>query len=211
MNIKEENMSELIDAKGLACPEPVILTKKALDACDDVTVLVDNETALENVKRLASSSGCAVEVTKEEGGVFRMHLKKKEDARTGGGASPECLRSETAPHAAGPTVFVFVSNVMGHGNDELGTLLMKAFIHTAVDLEHRPDVMIFYNTGVKLTASDSDVIDDLKALEGKGVKLLICGTCVNYFNLTGMIGTGTISNMYDIAGTLSIAGRIVKP
>ena len=76
-------MSELVDAKGLACPQPVILTKKALDVCDDVTVLVDNTTALENVKRLASSSGCAVEATEESDGIFRIHIKKPEGTGSG--------------------------------------------------------------------------------------------------------------------------------
>jgi selenium metabolism protein YedF len=204
-------MSELIDAKGLACPEPVIRTKKALDACDNVTVLVDNDTALENVKRLASSSGCAVEVKEEPGGIFRMHLQKQQSRGEVSETSSECLRTASAAQPAGPSVFVIASNVMGQGSDELGAILMKAFIHTAVDLDNRPDVIVFYNTGVKLTASDSDVIDDLKALEAKGVKLLICGTCVNFFDLTGKTGAGIVSNMYDIAGTLSTAGRIVKP
>jgi selenium metabolism protein YedF len=198
-------MSELVDAKGLACPEPVVLTKKALDSCDEVTVLVDNTTALENVKRLASVSGCAVEVTDDSDGVFRIHIKKPE------GPSPECATSPAPQSAQGPTVFVIPSNVMGYGNDELGALLMKAFIHTTIDLEHRPDIMILYNTGVKLTASDSGVVDDLKALEEKGVRILVCGTCVNFFELSGKIGAGTLSNMYDIASALSTAGRIVKP
>jgi selenium metabolism protein YedF len=204
-------MAELVNAKGLACPEPVILTKKALDSHDDVIVIVDNETARENVKRLAASSGCMVDITEEAGGIFRIHIKKQ-DKKTGGDAPSTCMCSEDVPMSAqGPTVFVIASSIMGHGNEELGTVLMRAFIHTAVDLDHKPDIMVFYNTGVQLTASDSDVIDDLKALQEKGVKLLICGTCVNFFNLGGRIGTGTISNMYDIAGALSTAGRIVKP
>ena len=207
-------MSEIINAKGLACPEPVVLTKKALDLHDEVTVFVDDEIARENVKRLAASSGCMVDVNEETGGIFRIHIKKQQNRQDGGNAvSPcRCTEPEDAPMSkSGPTVFVLSSNIMGHGSDELGAVLMKAFIHTAVDLDHRPDIMIFYNTGVKLTASDSDVIDDLKALEEKGVKLLICGTCVNFFNLTGKIGVGNISNMYDIAGTLSTAGGVVKP
>ncbi len=198
-------MSELIDAKGLACPEPVVLTKKALDACDDVTVLVDNTTALENVKRLASASGCDVDATEETGGIFRIHLKRQE------GKTPECTESSAPAAAQGPTIFVIASNVMGYGNDDLGALLMKAFIHTAIDLEHRPDIVILYNTGVKLAASDSGVVDDLKALEEKGVRILVCGTCVNFFELGGKLGAGIVSNMYDIAGALSTAGRIVKP
>jgi len=205
-------MSELVDAKGLACPEPVILTKKALDAHDEVTVLVDNATALENVKRLASISGCAVDVTEGSGGIFRIDIKKGQGSRAACDASPEWTHPLGPPHALpGPTIFVIASGVMGHGNDELGALLMKAFIHTAIDLEHRPDMMIFYNTGVKLAAHDSGVVDDLKTLEEKGVRILVCGTCVNFFDLGGKIGAGTVSNMYDIAGALSTAGRIVKP
>ncbi len=205
-------MSELINAKGLSCPEPVVLTKKALDSHDEVTVIVDNEAARENIKRLGASSGCMVDVTEEADGIFRMHLMKQQDKHAGKDTASACLCPEDMPVSAhGPTVFVFASNIMGYGNDELGAVLMKAFIHTAIDLDHRPDVMIFYNTGVKLAASDSDVIDDLKTLHEKGVKMLICGTCVNFFNLTGKIGTGIVSNMYDIAGTLTTAGRIIKP
>ena len=195
-------MSELVDAKGLACPEPVVLTKKALDSCDNVTVLVDNTTALENVKRLASSSGCGVNVTEDPAGIFRIRLKKQQSDK-----------SESAPSqtAQGSTVFVIASETMGNGNDELGALLMKAFLHTTTDLEHRPDVLILYNTGARLAAADSGAVDDLKALEEKGVRILVCGTCVNFFGLGGRLGAGTVSNMYDIAGILSTAGRIVKP
>ena len=103
--------------------------------------------------------------------------------------APEYLSCDTdAPLAtAGPTVFVISSDTMGKGSDELGAVLMKAFIHVATELETVPDVMIFYNAGVKLAAEGSDFLNDLKELEKKGVKMLVCGTCVNYFNLDGKI------------------------
>ena len=204
-------MSELVDAKGLACPEPVIRTKKALDEHDEVTVLVDSSTALENVKRLASVSGCATDVAEEPGGVFRIELRKVQGV-SACAPPPECPRPEDVPRAsAGPTIFVIASSVMGQGSDELGILLMKAFIHTALDLERLPDMMILYNAGVKLAAADSGAADDLKALEEKGVKILVCGACVNFFELGGKLRAGTVSNMYEIAGALSTAGRTVRP
>jgi len=202
-------MSKEINAKGLACPEPVIRTRKALEEHSDVTVTVDNTTAVENIKRLASSMNCSVDIKEESDGTFRLRLVKK-----GGDApqtEPEYLSCGTAGNVSGPTVVAFTSDVMGRGNDELGALLMKAFIHTATELENKPDVMIFYNTGVKLTSQDSGAIDDLKKLEETGVKILVCGTCVNFFNLKDKISAGIVSNMYDIAGTLSKAGRIVQP
>ncbi len=205
-------MSEIINAKGLACPQPVILTKKALDSHDELVVLVDNTTSLLNVKRFASSSGYAVDVTEESDGIFRIDIKKKQiDPPEYDITHGKAEQDAQTLSANGPTVFVISSNIMGYGNDELGKLLMKAFIHTAIDLERLPDIIILYNTGVKLAITEYGTVDDLKILEEKGVKILVCGTCVNFFELVDKISVGTLSNMYDIANTLSTAGRIVKP
>jgi selenium metabolism protein YedF len=204
-------MPEIIDAKGLACPQPVILTKKALESCDDLTVLVDNAAACDNVKRMAIKSGCIVDVDKDSEGVFHVCIRKQS------GSPAECnvvykeAQTGDGKHISGDTVFVITSNAMGSGDDELGAGLMKALVHTVSELDRAPDVIIFYNSGVKLAAEDSPVIDDLKMLEGKGVDIKICGTCANFFGLSDRLGAGKISNMYDIVETLSSAGRIVRP
>ncbi len=201
-------MGTIIDAKGLACPQPVVLTKKALENNDSVTVIVDNETAKENVSRLAEKSGCTISVESAGDGTFRLSLSKK-------GAAPSTVTSstlsETSTAKSGPNVFVISSDTMGKGDDELGAALMKAFIHTIFSLDYLPDTLIFYNTGVKLTEKNSDVLDDLKKLEEQGVEILVCGTCANFFNIKDNVSAGIISNMYDIAGAMSRAGRIVMP
>jgi selenium metabolism protein YedF len=202
-------MSKEINAKGLACPEPVIRTKKALQEHDDVAVTVDNTTAVENIKRLASSMNCSIDIKEESGGSYRLRLIKK--GGTVPQTEPEYLSCGTTGNVSGQTVVAFTSDVMGKGNDELGTVLIKAFVHTVTELGKLPDVMIFYNTGVRLTVEGSPVLEDLIALEKRGVKILACGTCLNYFNLKEKLGTGIVSNMYDIAGTLTTAGRIVTP
>lgn len=121
------------------------------------------------------------------------------------------IKSENNSVNAGPFVIVFSENRMGRGNNELGDVLIKAFVHTLCQQENKPDVIIFYNTGVKLAEKDSEVIDDLKQLAEAGAKLLICGTCANYFKISDRIGAGVISNMYDIAGIMCEAGRLVMP
>jgi len=199
-------MGTIIDAKGLACPQPVVLAKKALESSDSVTVIVDNETAKENVTRLAGKSGCTVSVKSGEDGTYSLTLLKNSVS-----ASPSIGLNNSNQASAGPNVFVISSNIMGRGDDELGAALMKAFIHTILSLDNQPDTLIFYNTGVKLAVKGSDVLDDLKKLEEQGVELLICGTCANFFNIKDDIAAGTISNMYDIAGAMSKAGRIVMP
>ncbi len=203
-------MSETIDARGLPCPQPVVLTKKALEQHDDIIVKVDNQTAAGNVTRAARKSGCTVDAIKGEDGTIELRIAKGGSVPSAG-ASAGCCTDTEGGTTPGPTVFVFSSNAMGSGSEELGILLMKAFIHTVTELDALPDIMIFYNTGVKLAVKDSDVIEDLKGLEAKGVQILVCGTCAKFFAIADAIGIGTISNMYDIANTLSSAGRIVRP
>lgn len=112
---------------------------------------------------------------------------------------------------SGLFVIAISENKMGRGNDELGTVLIKAFLHTVAGLAKKPDVMIFYNTGVKLTVQESDVLEDLKQLESEGVQIIVCGTCLNYFEIKDKLAVGTVSNMYDIVDTMSSAGRLLMP
>jgi selenium metabolism protein YedF len=201
---------EVVDARGRDCPQPVIMAKKAIERHDRIVVLVDNEIALENVKRLAAKAGCSADIEKKQDGTFEIHMAKttEQDAPVVDESYLSC-NSDFAQ--AGPFVIVISENKMGRGSDELGSVLIRAFLHTLCQQEVRPDTMIFYNAGVKLTVKDSEVIEDLKQLAGDGVEILVCGTCVNYFNITRDLAVGTISNMYDIAGLMSRAGRLVNP
>jgi len=193
-------MAYIVDARGLPCPQPVILTKKAIAEADEVTTIVDNETAMNNVSRLAKKAGFRVEV-KEREGDFYLHLTKEAPA-----AEEVCV----APAPAGPTVVFIPAYAIGRGPEELQEILIRAFLHTLNEVEPLPDAIIFINTGVKLTVEGSPVIEDLRALEEKGVEILICGTCLDYFGLKDKVALGTVSNMYTIAETLLKAGKVVS-
>jgi selenium metabolism protein YedF len=196
-------MAKYIDAKGLTCPQPVLLTKKALEQGDTVTVIVDNEPAVENIKRLGKSMGCTLHAKKMQDGTFQINLSRESGGNANGALDVSC--------ATGPLVIAISSDRMGRGNDDLGYVLIRSYIHTILSLEPLPHTVIFYNTGVKLTVKDSDVLDDLIELEKKGVAILICGTCLNYFNISADLSVGIISNMYDIASIMANAGRLVVP
>ncbi len=196
-------MAKIIDAKWLACPQPVLLTKKALEEENKVTVIVDNQPAFENIKRLGNNLGCALHTEKKEDGTFQINL-----SREAGGSADVAL---DVHYTAGPLVIAISSDRMGMGNDELGYVLIRSFLHTMLSIEPLPHTVIFYNTGVKLTVKDSEVLDDLKKIEDSGVYILVCGTCLNYFGITKDLSVGVISNMYDIASTMASAGRLVVP
>jgi selenium metabolism protein YedF len=197
-------MIHKIDAKGLACPQPVVLTKNSMKEFSNIEIIVDNETAAENLKRLASSSGWSYEQSLS-GDNFIINITSDKPL-TG-----DTKQKISAACAEDSSTIVFSSNKMGQGDDELGVILMKAFIHTILSLEALPSTLIFYNSGVLLAAEDSGAADDLQYLHDKGVEILICGTCVNFYNIGDKIKTGTLSNMYDILNTMNRAYRIINP
>ncbi|MGC8826021.1 MAG: sulfurtransferase-like selenium metabolism protein YedF [Anaerolineae bacterium] len=197
-----------VDARGLACPQPVILTRKAMqEGAERITVIVDSETAVVNVTRMAQKAGWQVAQERRDDAV-QLHLTAPAAAAA---EQPQEAPASAAPAPAGPTVLLVKSNRMGHGEDELGEILIRGFFHTLTEMEDVPEVFIFLNSGVKLTTEGSPVLDDLRALEERGVEIYSCGTCLNYFGLTGALKVGAVSNMYSIVETLLSAGKVISP
>jgi selenium metabolism protein YedF len=196
-------MPETIDARGLACPQPVILTRKALQEHAAVTTIVDNETARHNVSRMAEKSGAIVQADEREDGVY-LHITKE-------GVQPSDLATPpTVLPESGPLVVIVSSETMGRGEEELGSILMRTFFHTLGEVAPMPDMIIFVNSGVKLVVENSPVLEDLQALTGQGVHILACGTCLGYYELMEKVAVGEVSNMYTIAETLLGAGKVVS-
>lgn len=181
-----------IDARGLECPKPVILTKKELDSIEEgkVKTTVDNEVARENLIKLAKSQNADFEVEELEGGLFAVTIEKK--------TSVETQKQKKLVEVDENYVIAIQSEHMGRGDEKLGKILMKSFIYTVKETKPYPKSILFFNSGVKLTVEDSEVLDDLKALENEGVEIISCGTCLDYFNLKDKLGVGSISNMYTI-------------
>lgn len=197
-----------VNAMGDNCPIPVIKTKKAMAALtgpETIEVLVDNEIAVQNVTKMASSSGGKVTSEKLEDAEYKVTIEM-EGAPAADGAEAVC-----APDARDNTVVVVSSDRMGSGNDELGKVLIKGFIFAVTQLDTLPKTMLFYNGGATLTTEGSDSLEDLKSLEAQGVEIMTCGTCLDYYGLKDKLAVGTVTNMYSIVETMAKAGRIVRP
>jgi len=191
-------LAEKVDARGLECPQPVILTKKALEAgALELQVLVDNKVACDNISRLGKKMGCIVK-TRTEGEDFVVGLTKSEES--------EGPREKRAKHSS----LIFInSDVIGKGSDELGEALLKAFLNTLAESDNKPGKLVFMNSGVRMVVQDSGALDSLKNLENQGVEVLACGTCLDYFNLKDQIAAGRISNMYDILDSMLTADQVI--
>ena len=196
-------MSKLVDARGLACPQPVILTRKAMAESADVTIVVTSETSRQNVRRMAERAGWQVTV-EADGADYYLHIRRGNAVVDEGEAA-----AVSPPPAGGPLVLVVSGDKMGRGDQELGEVLVRGFFHTLGEIESRPDTIIFFNAGVWLAAEGSPVLDDLCSLEAAGVSLLACGTCLDYFELKDRLAVGRVSNMYEIAETMLSAGKVV--
>ena len=191
-----------IDAKGKACPQPVILAKRELDGgCSDLTVLVDNRAAVENLTRLGGSMGMQITSGDAEGGFF-VHFAGVPVP----GVSPVIA---CAPSGNGYAVFIG-KDVVGAGDPTLGFNLMKMAIYTLAQSDDVPAYVLFMNDGVKLPAGEEpQVIENIQTLLDKGAKVLVCGTCLNYYGIMERLKIGTVSNMYDILGAMQRADKVI--
>ena len=190
-----------IDCRGMACPQPVVTAKKALDESEskEFILIVDNLAARDNVERFAQGQGAMVDV-EEKGNDFYLRIQKRS----------ACDLAESA-HKGEEVVVYINSNLLGLGEEALGTILMRSFLKTLLDLKPMPSKVIFINSGVRLTTEGSEVLDSLRAMSEKGAEILSCGTCLDFYGLKEKLKVGVISNMYDIAQSLLEADRLVRP
>ena len=196
-----------VNAMGDNCPIPVIKTKKAMQALtgpETIEVLVDNEIAVQNVTKLAKEQGGEVSSEKLGEKEYKVTIKMQ-------GVPAVDAEVVCTPDQKGDLIVVVSSDRMGTGNDELGKVLIKGFIYAVTQLDTLPKKMLFYNGGAKLTCDGSESLEDLKELKSRGVKILTCGTCLNYYELSDKLAVGEVTNMYDIAEKMAGASLIVSP
>ena len=188
-----------VNAIGEVCPKPVIMTKKALKEIESgvVEVSVDNQTSKENVEKMAKEMGHTFE-TREEGNVFVITITKS------GEKQENSSKEENIVISIG-------SDKMGEGEDELGKILIKGFIYALTEAETLPKTVLLYNKGVLLASTFEDTVKDLKVLEERGVEILSCGTCANFYHVQDQIKVGTLTNMYTILERQMKAAKVIKP
>ena len=216
-----------VNAMGDICPIPVVKTKKALNELDgpgEIEVLVDNETAVKNVTKMAKSSGASAEseqlgerqyrvlITVGEAAAAQMKASQSESEDRGQDAAAQPAGNGAAGcRTCVGTVVAVGSDRMGEGSEELGCILIKSFIFALTQLDDLPDKILFYNGGAKLTVEGSESLEDLKVLEEQGVEIMTCGTCLDYYGIKDRLAIGGVTNMYSIVETLQNAMSVIRP
>ncbi len=194
-----------IDVRGQACPAPVLETRAAVtqEGLTEVTVLVDNEAARQNVGRYLASAGFAVDLG-TRGEDFMVTGFRE------GAAGPQEQTVRTDPEPSGVKIMVMCgTDRLGHGDDDLGRKLMISYIKTLAEM--RPDLwrLVFLNSGVKLAVSGSEVLEILQEYEKEGLHILVCGTCLTHFDLLEEKAVGETTNMLDIVTAMHLADKVI--
>lgn len=202
-----------VDARGLACPQPVLETKRVLDEGQErhFMVLVDDPTSKENVTRFARNQGCQVSVEEMAQDQFEITVSclsfEPTPERT------EELLPCPLPQTAGQerNVVYIGKDRMGTGDDELGTKLIRGFLRTWIDVDPKPWRLILINSGVRLTTVDNEAVEAISMLQDKGVEILSCGTCLEHFDLLDELKVGKATNMFEVIESLNSATKVISP
>jgi selenium metabolism protein YedF len=198
-----------VDGKGLLCPQPLILTRKALKTClpgETLRIECDNQTAFQNIMTYLKDQSLVPTGT-EAGGIFQIEVINQKQ-----GKGEEAGMFGLNPGICSSAYIVVISSDrMGEGDPQLGAILMKGFLNALHEQPVLPTHLIFYNAGVKLTTGDSGVIASLRELDADGVEIFVCGTCLDFYELKQQLGVGKISNMYTLTEIMAKTGHIVKP
>ena len=201
-----------IDVRGKACPQPVIETRRALEDAHVMTlrVVLDSEASAENVARTARNLGCDVSLEDLGTGEIHIVINRGAGGVSGTQDAGDMGARDLCGGSSNVTVFV-ASDVLGRGDDDLGRALMIAFIKTIKDVVPRPRALIFINSGAKLTVEGSNLIGTIRELEDSGVKVLVCGTCLDYYGVIDKLKVGSVSNMVEILSTMVTSDRVIRP
>ena len=228
-------MSLFLDCSGLACPQPVITTKRAVESEGPrrLQILVDNQAALENVSRFLSSNGYAPMSISQEGKWLITADRVVKDKDGAGpavktsqpkGEASQALSQKVMDERSGDTfgddidetktLVLMLSPTMGPstgtGDDDLGSRLMKNFLATLPEMGDALWRIVMLNGAVTLATQDSHVITELQALEASGVDILVCGTCLEYFDIMAQKAVGQTTNMLDVVTSLQLADKVIR-
>ncbi|MCC6347475.1 MAG: sulfurtransferase-like selenium metabolism protein YedF [Nitrospirales bacterium] len=196
-----------VDARGLGCPRPVIMTEDALSRIEEgtVTVLVDNEASVKNVTRFAARKGLYSEVSRVNGH-WEVRIVKGYPCEappaetTQGRESPESFTKEAAgasKETEKDVLLIIGSDILGK-DEELGKVLMKGFFETMRATKETPHTIFLLNAAVKLATTDEAMVPILRDLADTGVEVFSCGTCLQHYGLEKELKVGYRGTSYHI-------------
>ena len=202
----------VLDCRGLPCPEPVIRCRDWLATVNGAVleVLVDNPAAVENVSVFLSGRGWTVDSRREGDAVWRLSAVRDEAAASSSAPSFAPAACSSRGSVSGKVLVFIPTETLGRGDEDLGARLMVNFLGSLSELGSDLWRIVLVNGGVKLSAG-GPALEKLQTLEAAGVSILVCGTCLDHYGLLERKQVGSTTNMLDIVTSLHVADKVIRP
>lgn len=182
------------DARGIECPMPVIMAKRVIKEGEkDFKVFVNEDIAVDNLKKLAGQTGFKIVVKELEGEDVELTFSKSDDVKS---------EKTNESSLSSSYVVVFDSDKIGDGDEDFSKSLLESFLVSLTEEDVLPDYVICYNKGVYLTTQRENTVEDFKKLEENGVEIISCGLCLDHYGVKEELKVGRISNMYEICSLM---------
>ncbi|MBT8763154.1 sulfurtransferase-like selenium metabolism protein YedF [Desulfohalobiaceae bacterium Ax17] len=205
-------MSEkILHCQGLPCPQPVLKCKQALEEekPEKLIVYVDNEPAKENVTRFLNMQNYKLLATEKKGNDWLIVATCTPQEQKTDDLSEQKSKPEPKTSQGELKTLIFITkDKIGMGDDQLGHKLMVNFLATLPEMDKLWRI-ILVNSGVKLATDNSPVLESLQQLEQAGVSILVCGTCLDFFQLLDQKRVGQTTNMLDVVTSLQLADKVI--
>ncbi len=109
----------------------------------------------------------------------------------------------------GDTILLVTRDGMGSAEPALQRRLLDTYFRLLLEHSMLPAVICFYTDGVKLVVEGSPLLERLGELEQRGVRLIVCSTCLDYFGITDKVRVGIVGGMPDIIEAQAAAGKVI--
>ena len=206
-------MNKIIDARGKNCPIPIIMAKNEIDGGNKhFVVKVDNKITVKNLQKLANSKNFETSI-QEGNGIFKVQFSKDFDKENEIDACEEyneiLTKLEEDKKNLGTWSVFIGKDIIGTGDEKLGKLLMRMFFYTISECDDLPKSILFINDGVKVPTLNEQAIEHLKNLEKKGVEILSCVACLEFYGLEEKLAVGKVGNMYNIINLMKASSKVI--
>lgn len=198
-----------IDVRDKICPLPVIMIKDTIDNnknFDYIEVLSNSEISVQNIEKMLIQLKYKNEILKINDNeyvikIFNNYFLDRD-------INENIIEEKKVNNS--DYIVVINSNKMGQGDEKLSEKLLENFIYALSELKNVPKAVILYNSGVFLATDVSKNLEDFVRMKEKGVDILLCGLCIEFYNLKDKYKIGEITNMYNIVDMMTNY-RVVKP
>ena len=192
-------MKEL-DLRNKSCPIPLVETRKFINnnKNTDFKIILDNEVSFLNIKKYLENNKINYSSNKsDELYIFEVIFDGNEKL------SHEKFEVNNFS-------ILIMSDLFGERDEELSRVLMKSYFYALDESITLPSNIIFINSGVKLLTENYDVIKHIESLKNRGVSILACGICTDYYKLKDHIKVAEITNMYSVIEILNNSDSVIR-